>query len=213
MLAILDYKAGNQTSVRRALEHLGIPCVITADPAVIQSAEGLIFPGVGAAGQAMEQLRQSGLETAMRRALQVGQPLLGICLGCQILLDYCEENDTTSLGFVQGTCRLFDKALTDVDGSPIRIPHMGWNTLDMKQHSPLLTGISSTASFYFVHSYYVEVPEALCIATASYGKEFCAVYGRDNLWAVQFHPEKSGEAGLQLLSNYYAYCLGASHAE
>lgn len=213
MLAILDYKAGNQTSVRRALEHLGIPCVITADPAVVKAAAGLIFPGVGAAGQAMEQLRQSGLETAMRRALQVGQPLLGICLGCQILLDYSEENDTTSLGFVQGSCRLFDKALTDVDGSPIRIPHMGWNTLTVQQHSPLLTGISPMASFYFVHSYYVEVPETLCIATARYGKDFCAVYGRDNLWAVQFHPEKSGEAGLKLLSNYYAYCQGASHAE
>ncbi|MEG2172256.1 MAG: imidazole glycerol phosphate synthase subunit HisH [Desulfovibrionaceae bacterium] len=213
MLAILDYKAGNQTSVRRALEHLGIPCTITADPAVVASAVGLIFPGVGAAGQAMEQLRLSGLEEALRRAVQLGQPLLGICLGCQILLDHSEENDTAALGLVRGTCRLFDKSLSDVDARPLRIPHMGWNTLTVRRPSPLLQGIAPQASFYFVHSYYVEVPEDLCIATAHYGQDFCAVYGRDKLWAVQFHPEKSGQPGLQLLKNYYAYCQGGTHAE
>lgn len=213
MLAILDYKAGNQTSVRRALEHLGIPCTITADPAVMTSAAGLIFPGVGAAGQAMEQLRQSGLEGSMRRALQVGQPLLGICLGCQILLEHSEENNTKTLGLVQGACRLFDKSLRDVDGSPIRIPHMGWNTLTVHKTSPLLQGIAADASFYFVHSYYVDVPESLCIATSHYGKDFCAVYGRDSLWAAQFHPEKSGQPGLRLLSNYYAYCQENRHVE
>lgn len=213
MLAILDYKAGNQTSVRRALEHLGIPCTITADPEVAATASGLIFPGVGAAGQAMENLRQSGLEGTMRRALAQGQPLLGICLGCQILLEYSEENDTKTLGLVPGTCRLFDRTLHDVDGSHIRIPHMGWNTLHIKKHSPLLQGLESTAAFYFVHSYYVEVDESLCLATSHYGQEFCAVYGRDGLWAAQFHPEKSGHAGLTLLSNYYRYCQEALHAQ
>lgn len=213
MLAILDYKAGNQTSVRRALEFLGIPCTITADPQVVASAAGLIFPGVGAAGQAMEQLRQSGLEGAMRHAISTGQPLLGICLGCQILLDYSEENDTKALGLVPGRCRLFDPALRDEGGQPIRIPHMGWNTLQVRKPSPLLQGISPQAAFYFVHSYYVEVDEALCIATSHYGTEFCALYGRDNLWAAQFHPEKSGQAGLQILANYYAYCQGKHHAD
>lgn len=212
MLAILDYKAGNQTSVRRALEHLGIPCTITADPAVVASAAGLIFPGVGAAGQAMEQMRQSGLEESLHRAVRVGQPLLGICLGCQILLEHSEENDTKALGLVPGTCRLFDKSLHDEGGRPIRIPHMGWNTLTVQSPSPLLQGIAAAASFYFVHSYYVDVPEALCIATSHYGKEFCAVYGRDGLWAAQFHPEKSGPPGLHMLSNYYAYCQETKHA-
>lgn len=212
MLAILDYKAGNQTSVRRALEHLGIPCTITAKPSVVASASGLIFPGVGAAGQAMEQLRQSGLEEALRRAVQQGQALLGICLGCQILLDHSEENDTKALGIVPGDCRLFDKSLVDEDGRPIRIPHMGWNTLNVKKPSPLLRDIAPEASFYFVHSYYVDVAEELCIATTHYGREFCSIYGRDGLWAAQFHPEKSGQPGLKLLSNYYDYCLGASHA-
>lgn len=212
MLAILDYKAGNQTSVRRALEHLGIPCTITADPAVVASAAGLIFPGVGAAGQAMQQLQQSGLEESLHRAVQVGQPLLGICLGCQILLAHSEENDTKALGLVQGTCRLFDKSLLDDDGRPIRIPHMGWNTLTVQKQSPLFQGIPADASFYFVHSYYVDVAADLCLATSHYGKEFCAVYGRDGLWAAQFHPEKSGQPGLRLLSNYYAYCQEMSHA-
>lgn len=212
MLAILEYKAGNQTSVRRALEHLGIPCTITADPSVVASADGLIFPGVGAAGQAMEHLRQSGLEDSLRRAVRVGQPLLGICLGCQILLEHSEENDTKALGLVAGTCRLFDKALHDEDGRPIRIPHMGWNTLTLQSPSTLFDGIAADASFYFVHSYYVEVPEKLCIATSHYGKDFCAVYGHDGLWAAQFHPEKSGRPGLRLLANYYAYCQEKSHA-
>lgn len=212
MLAILDYKAGNQTSVRRALEHLGIPCTITAQAEVLARASGIIFPGVGAAGQAMEHLRQSGLEEALRQTVRTGQPLLGICLGCQILLEHSEENDTQTLGLVQGTCRLFDKNLKDENGSPIRIPHMGWNNLHLTRQSPLLHAIDPKAFFYFVHSYYVEVPEELCIATSHYGRDFCALYGRDGLWAAQFHPEKSGQPGLQLLSNYYAYCQGADHA-
>lgn len=213
MLAILDYKAGNQTSVRRALEYLDIPCTITADPHIVASAAGLIFPGVGAAGQAMEQLRQSGLEVSMRRAVSTGQPLLGICLGCQILLDYSEENDTTALGLVPGQCRLFDSSLQDEAGQTIRVPHMGWNTLTVRKPSPLLQGISSQAAFYFVHSYYVDVADELCIATSHHGTDFCALYGRDNMWAAQFHPEKSGPAGLQMLANYYAYCQGKHHAE
>lgn len=212
MLAILDYKAGNQTSVRRALEHLGIPCTISAQAEVLTKASGIIFPGVGAAGQAMEHLRHSGLEEVLRQAVRAGQPLLGICLGCQILLEHSEENDTPTLGLMPGTCRLFDKNLKDNDGSPIRIPHMGWNSLHVKKPSPLFQDIAPEAFFYFVHSYYVDVPEELCIATSHYGREFCAVYGRDGLWAAQFHPEKSGQPGLKLLSNYYAYCQGADHA-
>jgi glutamine amidotransferase len=206
MLAILEYKAGNQTSVRRALDALGIPAVVTADAALMREATGLIFPGVGAAGQAMRNLRESGLDHVLREAVAARTPLLGICLGCQILLDSSDENTTRTLGLVAGRCRRFDPALRDRSGRPIRIPHMGWNGLRQKQPSPLLRGLASDAQFYFVHSYYVECPPELIIATSVYGQEFCTLYGYDGLWACQFHPEKSGRPGLRILQNFYAYC-------
>lgn len=206
MLAILDYKAGNQTSVRRALEHLGIPCVITADAAILQRAQGVIFPGVGAAGQAMRTLRAAGLDTLLRTIVERGQPLLGICLGCQILLDRSEENDTQTLGIVPGLCRRFEDNLHEENGLPAPVPHMGWNSLRATAPCPLLEGVESTAEFYFVHSYYVEPDPALVIATTAYGRTFCSMYGRDGLWATQFHPEKSGRPGLAILRNFFKYC-------
>ena len=209
MLAILDYKAGNQTSVFRALEHLGISCTITADPALLDSAEGVIFPGVGAAGQAMHQLAVSGLDTALRQIVASGKPLLGICLGCQIMLEQSAENNTRTLGLVQGRCVRFEEGLVDADGTPIRIPHMGWNTLRRTRETPLLAGIAEDAAFYFVHSYYVETSPQFVLATTRYGHDFCSVYGRDGLWAVQFHPEKSGQPGLRVLTNFYNWCLNA----
>lgn len=208
MLAILDYKSGNQTSVARALEHIGIACTVTADAARLQQADGIIFPGVGAAGQAMEQLAASGLDTALREAVACGKPILGICLGCQIMLARSEENDTQTLGFVEGECCRFSPTLTEEPGgAPIRIPHMGWNTLDACCQSPLLEGIPADAAFYFVHSYYVRTAPENVIATCTYGTTFCAVYGRNGLWAVQFHPEKSGRPGLRLLSNFNEWCM------
>ncbi len=212
MLAILDYKAGNQTSVRRALDHLGIPCVITADPAVIAGAHGVIFPGVGAAGQAMNELLTTGLDKVLKDQVQAGKPLLGICVGCQIMLDYSQENDTKALGIVPGECRLFNAAWTEEDGRPIRVPHMGWNRIVQKRPCELLKGIEPGAEFYFVHSYYPAPPESYVIATCSYGEEFCAIHGGPGLWAVQFHPEKSGRPGLALLRNFHAYCKEASRA-
>ena len=149
MLAILDYKAGNQTSVRRALDHLGIPCVITADPAVVDSAAGVIFPGVGAAGQAMRHLQDSGLDAVLRNVVSSGRPLLGICLGCQIMVAHSDENDTPTLGLVEGRCVRFDEHLEE-GGAPIRIPHMGWNTISRKQESPILKDVPADAAFYFV---------------------------------------------------------------
>lgn len=212
MLAILDYKAGNQTSVRRALDHLGIPCAITADPAVIAGAHGVIFPGVGAAGQAMNELLTTGLDKVLKDQVQAGKPLLGICVGCQIMLDYSQENDTKALGIVPGECRLFNPAWTEEDGRPIRVPHMGWNRIVQKRPCELLKGIKPEAEFYFVHSYYPAPPESYVIATCTYGEEFCAIHGGPGLWAVQFHPEKSGRPGLALLRNFYAYCKEASRA-
>ena len=207
MLAILDYKAGNQTSVLRALEHLGIPCTITADPAAVESAAGVIFPGVGAAGQAMQQLHDTGLDAVLRHVVASGRPLLGICLGCQIMLDHSAENNTPTLGLVSGQRRRFDEGLRDESGVPIRIPHMGWNTLSVKRPSPLFEGVPVDAAFYFVHSYYaVPANPEKVIATSTYGIEFCAAYGQDGLWAVQFHPEKSGTYGLRMLTNFYNWC-------
>ena len=213
MLAILDYKAGNQTSVARALQHLGIDCTITADAAVIEAAEGLIFPGVGAARQAMAELARSGLDVQLRRAVAQGQPLLGICLGCQILLEHSEEEDTPCLGILKGRCRRFAPGLTQEDGTPAPIPHMGWNSLAIAKPNRLLDGIEPGSEFYFVHSYYVEVAPELVLATTRYGHEFCSVYGRDGLWAVQCHMEKSGRPGLRILQNFYDYCREAGHKE
>lgn len=212
MLAILDYKAGNQTSVRRALEHLGISCAITADPATLERAHGIIFPGVGAAGQAMRTLRAAGLDVLLRDAVKRGQPLLGICLGCQVLLDRSEENDTPTLGIVPGRCVRFSDGMREEDGSPAPVPHMGWNSLHVEAPCPLLEGVPSTAEFYFVHSYYVEPDPTFVIASTTYGKRFCSVYGRDGLWATQFHPEKSGRPGLSILRNFNDYCE-ARHAQ
>ena len=209
MLAILDYKAGNQTIVLRALRSLDIPAEITADPSVILAAEGVIFPGVGAAGQAMNQLVSTGMDKVLREVVAMQKPLLGICLGCQILLERSEENNTEALGILPGECRRFLPEWRD-GGEPIRIPHMGWNTLDVRRPSALLEGVAPDARFYFVHSYYTEPAPELVIATSHYGVEFTAVYGRPGLWAVQFHPEKSGRPGLTLLTNFYRYCREAA---
>ncbi len=215
MLAILNYEAGNQTSVKRALEHVGIPAIITQDTEILEKASGIIFPGVGAAGQAMQHLMQSGMDVVLKRCIEKGIPLLGICLGCQILLEYSEENNQSCLGLAPGICKRFPEGLYEEDATPVRIPHMGWNGLAHKQESVLLKDVPSDAEFYFVHSYYVEPDPALVIATTYYGMEFCSIYGRDGLWALQFHVEKSGIPGLQILKNFYAYCKakGGKHAE
>lgn len=218
MLAILNYEAGNQTSVRRALEYLDIPCTITADAAVLRAAQGVIFPGVGAAGQAMTHLQTTGMADVLAALVQEGKPLLGICLGCQILLEHSEENSTATLGLVRGQCVRFPQDLKEEDGTPVRIPHMGWNGLVRKQDSVLLRGVPLDAEFYFVHSYYVRPAQDMVIAQTHYGIDFCSVYGRDGLWAVQFHVEKSGAPGLQILRNFSDYChttntKGAQHAQ
>ncbi len=206
MLAIIDYAAGNQTSVRRTLEHMGIACTVTSDAKQLLAAQGIIFPGVGAAGQAMSHLQSYGMDDILKDIVKKHKPLLGICLGCQILLDASEENNTTTLGIIQGYSRLFPENLQEEDGSPIRIPHMGWNNMTLQRQSCLFKHVPQDAEFYFVHSYYVEPDPELVIATTYYGHEFCSVYGRDGLWALQFHVEKSGAPGLQILQNFYDYC-------
>jgi glutamine amidotransferase len=213
MLAIVDYRAGNLTSVRRALDHLTIPCTITGDPEIITQADGVIFPGVGAAGSAMDHLRKSGLDTTIAWCAANNHPVLGICLGCQIILDHSRENDTKTLGIIPGECLPFSRDLREENGEPIRIPHMGWNQVRLTAPCPLFEGISADAEFYFVHGYYTQPVPEYVVGTTHYGMDFCSVLGREGLWAVQFHPEKSGRPGLQLLKNFAAYCRGNNHAQ
>jgi len=212
MLAIFDYKAGNQTSVHRALEHLGIPNEITNDPDKLNNASGIIFPGVGAAGQAMDELQSGGLDDVIKGLIDQKKPVLGICVGCQILLDYSEENDTKALEVIPGECRLFNPSWVDYESTTIRVPHMGWNQVDLVQDCELFSGIDPDADFYFVHSYFPAPTEKFVIGTTRYGIDFCSVHGRKGLWAVQFHPEKSGRPGLQVLKNFYSYCQEAADA-
>ncbi len=213
MLAILDYKAGNQTSVKRALDYLEIPCAITASSSDVENAHGIVFPGVGAAGQAMDELERTGLDSILKKQIEAGKPLLGICVGCQILLDYSPENDTQTLGVIPGECAMFNHSLKDEDGDPIRVPHMGWNRVEVQKHCELFDDIDPESEFYFVHSYYPSPKPEFILATTFYGTRFCSVHGRRGLWAVQFHPEKSGRPGLKLLSNFYKYCLETIDAQ
>jgi glutamine amidotransferase len=203
VIAILDYRAGNLTSVERALKFLGYPCRITDDSGVIRQAERIIFPGVGAAGKSMADLKHLGLDTVLRERLQAGVPILGICVGLQVLFDYSEENDTPCLGIIPGRVPHFPTDLTDTAGRRLKIPHMGWNGVSFTIDHPVFAGIASTSEFYFVHSYYPHPADARHIAgITAYGISFTSAVAWENLVAVQFHPEKSGPPGLQLLRNF-----------
>ena len=198
MITLVDYKAGNLTSVRRALNHLGIPCQISADPDVVRHAEKIIFPGVGAAGAAMSVLCERGLDAALKESFQKGTPILGICIGCQIILTHSEEDDTSCLGLISGKTVRFQ--LSD---PALKIPHMGWNAVSVTQPHPILSHLRPGDEFYFVHSYYPQPDDAsLVYATCEYGGAFPVAVGMDNLFAVQFHAEKSGPLGLKLLKNF-----------
>jgi len=202
MISIIDYHAGNLTSVARALQYLGEPCEITGDPRKLQKAERIIFPGVGAAGEAMENLRAAGLDACIRGAFQAGKPILGICLGTQVIFDYSEENEAACLGVVPGQVRRFPRDLKE-NGRPLKIPHMGWNRVDFVGDHPVFKGIPQGAEFYFVHSYYPFPDDERRVASWSeYGIRFCAVVADRNMVAVQFHAEKSGRFGLQILKNF-----------
>lgn len=212
MLAILEYKAGNQTSVKRALEYLGIPSLVTDRPEDLAKCHGVIFPGVGSAVSAMDELRLTGLDIAIKDLVERGQPLLGICLGCQILLRHSAEGPVETLGVVGGECRLFSSSEKDETGRFIKVPHMGWNQVRRTKEDPIWNGIPPEAEFYFVHSYYAAPESSLVLGVTTYGHDFCSAYGGNGLWAVQFHPEKSGRYGLRLLHNFNSYCESRAHA-
>jgi glutamine amidotransferase len=201
MITLVDYKAGNLTSVRRALDHLGLACQISADPDVVRRAEKIIFPGVGAAGAAMGVLRERGLDAALKEAFTTGTPILGICIGCQIILDYSEEDDTACLGLLPGQTIRF--SVPNPLTHPLKIPHMGWNAVSVTKPHPRLAHLRPGDEFYFVHSFYPQPADASQIyAVSDYGGEFPVAIGKDNLFAVQFHTEKSGKSGLEVLNNF-----------
>ena len=170
MLAILDYRAGNLTSVKRALDFLQIPCEITSDPEKLHQAEGIIFPGVGAAGSAMENLQKNNMDQVLKKLIQKDKPLLGICLGCQIILEYSPENNTQTLGIIPGQCARFNPDWTDAGGLPINIPHMGWNKVHLEKECLLFKDVDKNAEFYFVHSYYPVPEPGFVIGTQVTGK-------------------------------------------
>lgn len=199
MIAIVDYKAGNLTSVQLALAEIGREAVITADPAVLSAAERVIFPGVGAAGSAMGELEALGLRPVLKAYLASGRPFLGICVGCQIIMDWSlEDGRTPCLGFLPGGTDIFRAA------PGIKVPHMGWNQSRAVRPHPVLDGIPAGTDFYYVHSYFpTPADRGDVIAETEYGGTvFASMVGRNNLVACQFHAEKSGKWGLRLLENF-----------
>lgn len=201
MTVIVDYDAGNLRSVKRACQEVGLDADITNDPVRVRNAERIIFPGVGAAGSAMRSLASSGVGAALVDAFHAGTPILGICLGLQISLDRSEENDTETLGLVSGDVRRFR-----LDDPRLKVPHMGWNAVNLRRAHPVLDGIEPGDEFYFVHAYRpVPASPGDVIAESTYEGVFCSALGRDNYVATQFHPEKSGRVGLGLLERFAAW--------
>ncbi|HWS23006.1 MAG TPA: imidazole glycerol phosphate synthase subunit HisH [Anaerolineales bacterium] len=201
MITILDYKAGNQTSVKRALDYLGISNRISANPDDILSADHLIFPGVGHAQTAMSVLSERNLDSALRKAFNAGIPILGICLGSQIILSRSEEGDTACLDLIPGDAKRFQ-----AQNSGLKIPHMGWNSVRFTRKHPLFKDIPDGSEFYYVHSFYPYPSDPRSIyALTDYLIEFPAIIGRRNLIAAQFHAEKSGKVGLQFLANFASW--------
>jgi glutamine amidotransferase len=198
MIAIIDYQMGNLRSVQKAFERVGHAAAITADPRTLEQADHLVLPGVGAFGDAIAELRRRHLIEPIRAAIDAGKPFLGICLGLQLLFDVSyEDGEHEGLAVLSGEVRRFEVP------AEYKVPHMGWNEVTFRRRAPIFSGVEDGAHFYFVHSYYV-IPEDTSIVDgeASYPDPFCATIWRDNLYATQFHPEKSQATGLRLLKNF-----------
>lgn len=197
MIAIIDYGAGNLMSVKKALDFIGEENIVTADSKEIELADRVILPGVGSFGDAMNSMRNRGLDETVKSAAMSGKPFLGICLGLQLLFEKSDESPkATGLGVLKG-----DISLIPSDG--LKVPHIGWNSVEITPGSRLFKGIPQNTYFYFVHSYYLNNAEKSDVAAVThYGVDIECAVEHGNLFATQFHPEKSGEAGLQLLRNF-----------
>lgn len=199
MITIVDYGMGNLGSVAKAFRKIGCPAVVTGDRRRIRDARAVVVPGVGAFGRCMENLACGGLDSAIRSSITAGKPYLGICLGYQILFEASEENPgVRGLGIIGGSVRKFPETL--------KVPHMGWNTIEVKRQNPLLEGVADGTYLYFVHSYY-PAPDSdeVVAATTEYGVTFSAAARQGSVFATQFHPEKSQEAGIDILKNFASF--------
>lgn len=203
MIAIIDYGAGNIRSIAKALECVGAQVQVTDDPAVVANANAVVLPGVGSGGAAMAQMTARGLDDAIREATFQGKPFLGICLGMQLLADHHDEGEVNGLGLFRGTVRR-------IPHGP-KIPHMGWNQVrPLYNDLAMFAGIEPGSYFYFAHSYYVEPADQQGVAALTdYGSPYCSVIVTEQVWGTQFHPEKSGTVGLQLLQNFIRWVNNA----
>ncbi len=204
-LAIINYGAGTLRSVEKAFAAVGVPAEITKDRATIRAAKGLVFPGVGSFDAAIKELRALSLEGVIEEAIALGKPVLGICLGMQHLFETSEEGKEKGLAILPGAVKKFNFAGTPWSNQSI--PHMGWNRLLIKHRAPIFEGIEDGTMFYFAHSYFVVPKDEKIVATKTdYGLEFVSAVWKDNLYGIQFHPEKSGAAGLKILKNFGGLC-------
>jgi glutamine amidotransferase len=205
MIAVVDYGMGNLRSVAKAIEHVAprARVAVTADAVAIRAADRIVLPGQGAMPDCMRYLRDSGLEDAVRAAA-ADKPLLAVCIGEQMLFEHSEEGDCAGLGLFAGeVVRFRDAAMVGPDGSRLKVPHMGWNRVRQAQPHPLWDGVADDSWFYFVHSYYVAPRDAaLAAGSSDYGGRFTCAVARDNIFATQFHPEKSAAAGLRIYENF-----------
>ncbi|MBJ7343317.1 MAG: imidazole glycerol phosphate synthase subunit HisH [Solirubrobacteraceae bacterium] len=202
-VCIVDYGVGNRRSVEKALQKVGIEAIVSSDPQIIANADGLVLPGVGAFPSAVERIRALGLDTALRDAADAGTPILGACLGMQLLFDRsAEHGGATGLGLIPGE-------VVRLDGLGAKLPHIGWSPVTWNRESVLTSGLADGASFYHVHSYVVSPTDANVVAGSSeYGTRFASVVEQANIFGVQFHPEKSSTNGLRMLANFGSICAG-----
>jgi len=205
VIAVIDYGMGNLHSVASALNHVAPDqeVIVTSDPAKVASADRVIFPGVGAIRDCMAEIKRLGFDKLLREQIATGKPVLAICVGMQALMDHSEENDGVDcIGLVAGNVKFFGEQHKDSAGNSLKVPHMGWNQVHHNGH-PLWQNIPQDSRLYFVHSFYILLKDqSLVAATCDYGLQFHAALAINNLFAVQFHPEKSHTAGLQLLKNF-----------
>lgn len=206
-IAVIDYGMGNLRSVSKALEHVApqVQVRVTSDPEIVRQSERVVFPGQGAMPDCMRELDARGLRPAVLEAAR-SKPFLGICIGLQMLFERSEEGDTPGLGVFAGRVRRFPQAMKDAQGGRLKVPHMGWNEVMQARPHALWRGIADASRYYFVHSFYVEAGEAELVAGRSvYAFPFTCAVAQDNIFAVQFHPEKSQTAGLALLANFVTW--------